>query len=164
MYTHVCSLFSVQQQSTQPCKATIPQFKKKKKKKEIVTNSDLKQHWCIILSCWRSEVQHGVLLGLHLGSPCSCALLGVLGDNPYSCSVKCLVSESVSRSVVSDACNPMDCNPPGSSVHGILQARVLEWVAIPSFRGSSQPRDRTPVLRCRQILYPLSHQVIWRCL
>ena len=36
----------------------------------------------------------------------------------------------------------MDCSPPGSSVHGILQARVLEWVAIPSSRGSSWPRDR----------------------
>ena len=36
-------------------------------------------------------------------------------------------------------CNPMDCSPPGSSVHGILQARILEWVAMPSSRGSSQP-------------------------
>ena len=40
-------------------------------------------------------------------------------------------------------CDPMDCSPPGSSVPGILQARILEWVAMPSFRGSSQPRDRT---------------------
>ena len=39
----------------------------------------------------------------------------------------------------------MDCSPPGSSVHGILQARVLEWVAIPFSRGSSWPRDRTQV-------------------
>ena len=35
-------------------------------------------------------------------------------------------------------CQPMDYNPPGSSVHGILQARILEWVAIPSSNGSSQ--------------------------
>ena len=42
-------------------------------------------------------------------------------------------------------CNPMDCSPPGSSVHGILQARILKWVAMPSSRGSSQPRDRTCV-------------------
>ena len=42
-------------------------------------------------------------------------------------------------------CNPMDCSPPGSSVHGILQARILEWVAMPSSRGSSQPRDWTHV-------------------
>ena len=41
--------------------------------------------------------------------------------------------------------DPMDCNLPGSSVHGILQARILEWVAIPFSRGSSQPRDRTHV-------------------
>ena len=40
-------------------------------------------------------------------------------------------------------CNPMDCSPPSSSVHGILQARILEWVAISSSRGYSQPRDRT---------------------
>ena len=40
-------------------------------------------------------------------------------------------------------CDPMDCSPPGSSVHGILQARTLEWVAIPSSGGSSQPSDRT---------------------
>ena len=39
----------------------------------------------------------------------------------------------------------MDCSPPGSSVHGILQARVLEWVAMPSSRVSSWPRDQTPV-------------------
>ena len=39
--------------------------------------------------------------------------------------------------------DPMDCSPPGSSVHGILQARTLEWVAIPFSRGSSQPRDWT---------------------
>ena len=37
----------------------------------------------------------------------------------------------------------VDCNPRGSSVHGILQARILEWVAVPFSRGSSQPRDRT---------------------
>ena len=40
---------------------------------------------------------------------------------------------------------PMDCSPPESSVHGIFQARILEWVAMPSSRGSSQPRDWTQV-------------------
>ena len=56
-------------------------------------------------------------------------------------------------------CDPMDRSPPGSSVHGILQARILEWVAIPSSRGSSQPRDRTCV-SCggRRIPYCLNHQ------
>ena len=42
-------------------------------------------------------------------------------------------------------CNPTDCSPPGSSVHGILQARILEWVAIALSRESSQPRDQTQV-------------------
>ena len=42
-------------------------------------------------------------------------------------------------------CDPMDCSLPGSSVHRIFQARVLEWVAISFSRGSSQPRDRTQV-------------------
>ena len=40
-------------------------------------------------------------------------------------------------------CDPMDCSPPGSSVHGIFQARVLEWVAISFSRGSSGLRDQT---------------------
>ena len=40
-------------------------------------------------------------------------------------------------------CDPMDCSPPGSSVHGILKARILEWVAIPFSRGSFQPKDQT---------------------
>ena len=38
-------------------------------------------------------------------------------------------------------CNPRDCSLPGSSIHGILQTRMLEWVVIPFSRGSSQPRD-----------------------
>ena len=42
-------------------------------------------------------------------------------------------------------CNPMDCSPPGSSVHGILQARILERIAIPFSRGSFQPRDQTQI-------------------
>ena len=45
----------------------------------------------------------------------------------------------------STLCNPMDCSLPGSFVHEILQASILEWVAMPSSRGSSWPRDRTRV-------------------
>ena len=41
--------------------------------------------------------------------------------------------------------NPMDCSLPGSSVHEISQARILEWVAMPSSRGSSRPRDQIQV-------------------
>ena len=51
-----------------------------------------------------------------------------------------------------------DCSPPGSSIHGTLQARILEWVAMPSSRGSSQPRDQTapPALQADSL--PLSHR------
>ena len=55
-------------------------------------------------------------------------------------------------------CDPMDCSLPGSSVHTILQARTLEWVAIPFSRGSSQTRNQTQFPTLRQILYHLSHQ------
>ena len=52
--------------------------------------------------------------------------------------VKVLVAQSCPT-----LCDPMDCSPPSSSVHGILQARILEWVAIPFSKGSSWPRIRT---------------------
>ena len=56
-------------------------------------------------------------------------------------------------------CNPMDCSLPGSSVHGIFQARILEWVAIPFSRGSSGPRDWTQVSCIEGGFFPcLSHQ------
>ena len=62
-----------------------------------------------------------------------------------------LSSCSLVASVVSD---PMDCSPPGCSVHGILQARTLEWVAISSSRGPSRPRDQTQVSRTgKRIIY-----------
>jgi len=55
----------------------------------------------------------------------------------------------------------MDCSPPGSSIQGIFQARILEWLAISYSRGSSQPRDQTHVaisIIGRRILY---HRVTW---
>ena len=55
-------------------------------------------------------------------------------------------------------CDSMDCSLPGSSVHGIFQARILEWVAISSSRGSSQPRDQTCVSCVSCIENPLSHR------
>ena len=53
-------------------------------------------------------------------------------------------------------CNPMDCSLQGSSVHGILQARKLEWVAIPPPGDLPDPGIKMNLLHCRQILYPLS--------
>ena len=57
--------------------------------------------------------------------------------------------------VTSNSLDPMDYGLLGNSVHGILQARILEWVAIPFSRGSFQPRDQTHVSfgQCRSILY-----------
>ena len=52
-------------------------------------------------------------------------------------------SESEVAQLCLTLCNPMDCSPRGSSVHGIFQARVLKWAAIAFSRGSSRPRDRT---------------------
>ena len=69
-----------------------------------------------------------------------------LGLGPVSWDVTSLTeSESVSRSVVLTLCNPLDCSPPGSSVHGISQAKILEWVAISFSRESSQPKDQSQV-------------------
>ena len=51
-------------------------------------------------------------------------------------------------------CDPMDCSPPGYSVHRILQARILEWVAISFSRGSSQPRDQTQVSHLQEDSLP----------
>ena len=55
-------------------------------------------------------------------------------------------------------CNPMDCSLPGSSVHGILQARILEWVATTFSKGIFPSQGSNPdIPQCRQIIYHLSH-------
>ena len=69
---------------------------------------------------------------------CLSILLGLVKQK--SRSVKVNVAQSCQA-----LCDPMDGSPPGSSVHGILQVRILEWVAISFSRGSSLPRDRTQV-------------------
>ena len=78
-------------------------------------------------------------------SPSSCALILAATSLSFKilfrlyppCGV-CSVAQSCPA-----LCDPMDSSPPGSSVHGISQARILEWVAISFSRGSSQPRGRT---------------------
>ena len=59
---------------------------------------------------------------------------------PLPCSTLCLAAQSCQT-----LCDPMDCSPPGSSVHVVLQERILEWVAMSSSRTSSPPRDWTQV-------------------
>ena len=91
------------------------------------------------------------------------------------------ISSNVSEREVAQSCrtlrDPMDCSPPGSPVLGILQARVLEWVAISFSRGSSWPRDRTRVScipgrrfnlwATRDIIVDTSHlinfKIIYKC-
>ena len=70
----------------------------------------------------------------------------------------CMCASLVTQSCLT-LCNPVECSPPGSSIHGILQARILELAAIPFSRGSCQPRDWTRLSHTgRQSLYHLSHQ------
>ena len=66
--------------------------------------------------------------------------MGMTGAIPDGC--VCVGGGSHSCPILRD---PMDCSLPGSSVHGILQATIMEWVVFPFSRGSSQPRDRTQV-------------------
>ena len=52
-------------------------------------------------------------------------------------------------------CQPVDCSPPGSSVHAILQAKIVEWVALPFSRGSPWPKDQTQVSRIAGRLFTI---------
>ena len=82
--------------------------------------------------------------------------------NTYHCMPRTFCVCMLCLPVVSSSLWPRDCSPPGSSVHGILQAGILEWVAISFSRRSPQPKDRTRVswVFCTvwQILY---HWVTW---
>ena len=68
-------------------------------------------------------------------------LLGVMVQYSLSVFPGILSSVSKCKFCLMTLCDPMDCSLPGSSVHGILQARILEWVAIPFCGGSSRPKD-----------------------
>ena len=98
------------------------------------------------------------LLGPHRGCTISVHPIPVTAHSPVAtCHLGACYelnwSESASHSVVSDS-----LWPPGSSVHGFLQARILEWVAIPFSRGSCQARDGTWLSHTAGRLCPLSHQ------
>ena len=68
-----------------------------------------------------------------------------------SCAMLCFIIQSCLI-----LCKPMDCSPPGSSVHGIFQVRIPEWVSMPSSRGIFPTQGSYPSLpQCRWILYPL---------
>ena len=64
-------------------------------------------------------------------------------ENWFICRYACMFVQALQPCLT--LCDPMDYSPPGSSVHGILQARILEWVAMPSSRESSQSRDQNHI-------------------
>ena len=82
-------------------------------------------------------------------------LIYINSDNNKRIHLLCVHAKSIQLCLA--LCCPVDSSPPGSSVHGILKARILEWVDMPSSKGSSRPRDLTRVsyVFCigRQILY-----------
>ena len=100
---------------------------------------------------WLLHWQADSLLLSHLGSPVLIVIRLLLWDGYHTCMCAKLLQSCPTL------CDPMDCSLPGSFVHGILQAGVLEWVAVSSSRGSSRPRDWTHVsyVSCigRQVLY-----------
>ena len=82
----------------------------------------------------------------------SCVSGGRKGAKEFACEVTVAQSCPI-------LCDPMDCSPLGSSLHGTVQARILEWVAMLSSRGIFPTQGLNPGLpHCRQILYQLSHQ------
>ena len=83
----------------------------------------------------------GKLLVSHVWpSLCSCLYSTFLGGLLGGFCVSVLVAQ-----LCPTLCDPVDCSPPGSSVHEVFQARILEWVATSFSKGSSQPRDQTRV-------------------
>ena len=72
---------------------------------------------------------------------CVCYLFLIEGRLLYNIGLISSIQQHELAMLCLTLCDPLDRSLPGSSVHGILQARILEWVAMPSFRGSSQPRD-----------------------
>ena len=99
----------------------------------------------------------GEKMRLNAPTPFLCLPVPLLQGCATSCLSGCLCAKL--HHLCPTLCDPMDCSPPGSSVRGILQARILKWVAMPSSRESSLPRDRTQVscifcrLDGRRILY-----------
>ena len=93
--------------------------------------------------CPGSVPREAVALVLCHSAPCcSLPLSSAKPFNAKGLLVNRLVHSYVFSCFCPTLCHPMDCSLPGASVHGIFQARILAWVAIPSSRGSSWPRDQ----------------------
>ena len=97
-------------------------------------------YFCFCCLCFFSYIQ-SIIAKMNVRKTFPCVFsISPEGPEQKLCLRVCLVTQSCLT-----LCNPMNCSPPGSSVCGILQARILEWVAISSSRGSSRSRDQTPV-------------------
>ena len=98
----------------------------------------------VLLGCSHMySVRHCLRLLSHTRtelSNCGRAHITHKAQHVYSLKFQVLVAQ-----LCPTLCDPMGCSPPGSSVHGILQAGILEWVVMPSSKGSSQSRDQTQV-------------------
>ena len=102
---------------------------------EFILKRNLKRH---IKTC----TQMSLLQNLHIVKYWETSNCTAIKDQMHKiwylwkCHIACMHAKSLQS-----LWDSMDCSPPGSCVHGILQARILEWVAMPSSRGSSQPKD-----------------------
>ena len=95
----------------------------------------------------------------HSSSPQSCSSSSsLLHLSPFHPDYSQVSESAVTQSYLT-LCDPMDCSPPGSSIHGILQARILEWVAI-SFSKSVSPINSLNFPENISFLYSQSHRLI----
>ena len=137
-----------------------------------IFSSDCCKHWLIsrVLQMFLQTIFDSVLVAFmkkKVGEPTahhpristSLSLLSPHSNSAIQISVSycCVCVHAKLLQLCLTLCDPMYCSPLGFSVHGILQARILEWVAMPSFRGSSWPTKQTSVsyVSCtgRQVLY-----------
>ena len=136
--------------STLPCMCTVWGLP--------ALHSDLKPGRCMTSLC-PTVLRPGYSLWCRPGSwaiPSSLSAMNWMSQLPYNSHEKVKVTQSFLT-----LCNLIAYSPPGSSVHGISQARMLEWIAMPTSRASSQPRDWTQVsyVSCivRRVLYHYCH-------
>ena len=103
-------------------------------------------HRCFLLKsqCYQCSIINMTIIVYDI-KKFSDSFITVYSQLPWSNPIKYTESESEVAQSCLTLCDTMDCNLPGSSVHGILRARILEWVTISFSRGSSQPRDWTQV-------------------
>ena len=97
-------------------------------------SGSLSPHSCIQPHFYGSETHCWLVLCQRMGPGLPC-------KQRHGCVCVCVLSLQLYLTLH----DPMGCSLPGSSVHGVLQARIWEWIALPSSRGSSQPRDGTRV-------------------